>query len=141
MESCYGHRSWNAYNVHYWMAEAHWWHDKKNKLVSILIRDLIEKSIARQQPLNNIRNNPPWESISRCAIREIVEEIYENPLEYFPKKTTPEGGVFNRLSLESGIKERVNYLAKEYCYLHPQDGTYEDLYAVDDDEVDDDNEG
>ena len=121
MESCYGHRSWNAYNVHYWMAEAHWWHDKKNKLVSDLLRDLIEKSIADQEGLNNEMNNPPWESISHCAIREIVEEIYENPLEYFPKKTTPEGGVFNRLSLESGIKERVDYLAKEYCYSHPVD--------------------
>ncbi len=121
MESCYGHRSWNAYNVHYWMAEAHWWHTKKNKLVSDLLRDLIEKSIADQEGLNNEMNNPPWESISHCAIREIVEEIYENPLEYFPKKTTPEGGVFNRLSIESGLKERVDYFAKEYCYSHPVD--------------------
>ena len=121
MESYYGHRSWNAYNVHYWMAEAHWWHTKKNKLVSELLRDLIEKSIEYQEGLHNEMNNPPWESISHCAIREIVEEIYENPLEYFPKKTTPEGGVFNRLSIESGIKERVDYLAKEYCYSHPVD--------------------
>ena len=140
MESCYGHRSWNAYNVHYWMAEANWWHDKKNKLVSDLILNLIIKSIADQEGLNNEMNNPPWEAMSHCAIREIVAEIYKNPLEYFPRKTTPEGGVFNMLSIESGLKERVEYLAKEYCYSHPQDGTDEDLYAVGYDE-DDYNEG